>query len=217
MAEKPNSQSNQGDMLLLATLLVILLDPAEAELLALGRHLEEVIQARFKEIRMTAGVVDVGDADADVSRRERLEVLPGGLVGLDGFKDIGRNDELILFFFGQSPQRRENVFCDSSLLDHFLQPLDIRLGIRAFRVAPGKALGEAFVIHFFQRAVDPTEADRFLDGVVIGNARFSRIFLVIDEPDPFFFFIILPEPGAPFPAGRHIKSFIDDHFSSYNL
>ena len=46
-------------------------------------------------------------------------------------------------------------------------------------------------------AVDPTEAERFLDGVLVADARRTRVLLVEYEPDLGRGAVVLLEPCVP--------------------
>lgn len=136
-------------------------------------------------------------------------MFPSGLVGFDGLEDVGRDDELLPF--SQVPQSRQDVLDDLPLVDHGPQALGIGLGIGAFGIALRKPLDEAFRVHFLDDAVDPAEAEGFLDRVVIRDAGLARILLVIDKPDVPFFFVVLPQPGPPLPAVRDVEGLSDFH------
>lgn len=112
-------------------LLIILLDPAVPERLALGGHPDEVIQALFEEVGMASGAIDEADADADIARGEGLEVLPGGFVGLDGLENVRRNLERPVF---RDAVGLQYILDDLALRDHREEALRVRLGVGAFRI-----------------------------------------------------------------------------------
>src|SRR5439155_1329327 len=60
-------------------------------------------------------------------------------------------------------------------------------------------------------AVDPTEAERFVDGIVVCERRLPACLRVKDDPDLFLSRVIPLEPGAPGRARGHLKRFPDLH------
>lgn len=61
-------------------------------------------------------------------------------------------------------------------------------------------MSKPFVVESPDRAVDPTEAQRLLDGIVVQDAGLSRVLLVADKPDLFLGFVVLPQPRTPLPT-----------------
>ncbi|HVT58627.1 MAG TPA: hypothetical protein VHR45_09515 [Thermoanaerobaculia bacterium] len=54
-------------------------------------------------------------------------------------------------------------------------------------------------------AVDPAEADRFLDGVLVGDPRLAGVLLVEDEPDLEVGVVMAREPGPPLRAAGDVQ------------
>ena len=121
-------------------------------------------------------------------------MFPGFLVCLDLLQDIVWHVEL---FFGEIAKRFTYFFDDFALFEQFPQPLLIGGGVCAFRLARREALGAAVLIQRFDNAVDPAEAERLFDGIVIFDARLAGRFFVIDQPDFFLGLLVFAQPLAP--------------------
>ena len=65
-------------------------------------------------------------------------------------------------------------------------------------------MSEAVLVDSLDRAVDPTEAERFLHGIIVGDARFAGVLLVVDEPDFCLGLVVFLQPGAPLLASGDI-------------
>src|SRR4029079_10959346 len=89
--------------------------------------------------------------------------------------------------------------------------LDLRVAL-AVRIRP-KAVGlprrelarVAIVVETADQAVDPAEAQRFLDGVLVLDRRLARVRLVIHEPDLDCGVVIRLEPCAPPRAAAKVE------------
>ena len=102
-----------------------------------------------------------------------------------------------------------------------LQTVDLRvaravqIGPKAIRFARSELPRISVVVEPADQAVDPTEAERFLDGVLVVDRRLARVRLVEHEPDLARGAVIRVEPRAPARAaanverlefGRHMRS-----------
>jgi hypothetical protein len=55
-------------------------------------------------------------------------------------------------------------------------------------------------------AVDPSEAERFIDGVVVRDAWLTAALAVIDEPDLALGLVMFAEPRAPVGDAMDVES-----------
>jgi hypothetical protein len=85
------------------------------------------------------------------------------------------------------------------------------LGPLALLAARSEFLRESFVIEPFHGSVDPAEADRFFDGIIVWDPRPSRVLFEVDQPDFFLFIMILRKPCPPIIPVRYIERFIHFH------
>ncbi len=76
-------------------------------------------------------------------------------------------------------------------------PLLVRRRPVAPRLARREELQAAPLVQPVHRAVDPAEAERLLDGLVVARALSVRPLLVEDEPDRVALLVPLREPAAP--------------------
>src|SRR5512140_1732950 len=174
--------------------LVILLYPSKAELLALRRHLDEVVQPLLELGRAVARPFDEADPDALVGRGELAIVGPRILICLDRLQDIPRDHEPWL---GHGGQRSKHALAHLARRDQLPQPLLVGRGVWRTRLARREALCEALTVDAAHVAVDPAEAQRLFDRVVVGDARFSAPFAIVDQPDLLRGAMVLPQPASP--------------------
>src|SRR6266487_1697654 len=184
--------------------LVVFLNSAKPELFILFCHLDKICQPLFEFGGSFSCSIDETDADTLIGIRKFLKILPGYFVRFYFYQNIFRNTK---FLFRNIPQSFADFFNYFFLLEQRSQPLLVGRGILAVWFAGRESLGKTFLINRPNSAIDPTEAERFFNRIVIFDARLARSFLVIDKPDLFFCFVMLTKPGSPFFAIRQIKSF----------
>ena len=185
--------------------LVVFLNATESKLLAILSHTDKVREALCEFGRTFPCRLDEGNANAYVRLGKPLEVLPRLLVRLDGFEYANRNGERLL---GEVRQRPQDVFGDLALFGKGPKPLHVRLGVLASGLANRKPLGEPVRIYHANRAIDPPNAQRLFDRIVVGDARPSGVLLVIDEPDLSRGLGILFQPGMPLAAIGSVEEFV---------
>lgn len=144
--------------------------------------------------RPFSGRVDEGDADALVRPGISLEVLPGLCVGLENGHNVQRK---LILLGGHIADGREHVGHDFALFDQSLKPFFIGLRVAAPWISRRKALGEPLLVDTLSNTVDPTEAERFFDGMTVRDTWGTRVFPEGYKPDFVRGLIILFQPLAP--------------------
>src|SRR6266702_3383237 len=166
-----------------------------------------------------AGGDDPADTDALVGLGEALEVLPRGGITLQGSHDVGGD------LRAELPLRVALVIEDVAdageprpghalRRDQAAHALAVHRRQDARGLARREALRVAARVNRLQETVDPAVAERFLDGVVVGDARLAAVLLIVDQPDLGGGAVVLGEPRAPFFAVLGVEGFAEDHGAS---
>ena len=167
---------------------------AVSELFILFRHLDEMLEPFLELARPFSGRVDEGDADALVRPGISLEVLPGLGVGPELGHNILRNLKLLRVHIAD---RRQHVWHDFTLLDQPIKPFFIGLRVAAPWISRRKALGEPLLVDTLSNTVNPTETERFFDGMTVRDTWGTRVFPVGYQPDFVRGLKILFQPFTP--------------------
>jgi hypothetical protein len=129
--------------------------------LVLRGHLQEIAEPGFENLGPVARCVEPSNANTLVPLGEALKVLPNFRITLQGRDHIRWQDELLphspLNFFHAGGRHQSGA-------DHSPDALLVCLRELALR-APARAepLREIIFVDRFHYAVDPAEAERFLD------------------------------------------------------
>src|SRR2546425_572822 len=173
-----------------------------AESLVLRRHREEVLEPLLEDFPPRPGGRDPADANPFVGGGKALEVLPGRWVPLEPPPDVPWESPLhpwlrVLAVIEGVLEALEAESGHAAGGDQAAPALAVH-GREPTGGPPGtEALGPAVLVHRLRGGIDPTVAQRLLDGVVIGNAWLAAMLLVIDEPNVGRCPVVLGKPGAP--------------------
>src|SRR5262249_53480634 len=142
-----------------------------------------------------------------MGRCEVLEVLPRLCARPQGLLDKWRHVRvaLALFLLGSFVEASQVELQQPSLghaafADQLAQPLLVQRGPFVPIAPRSELLRELLLVDLLDDAIDPTEAQGLLDGIVIWDARLPAVLLVVDDPDLGLRLTVLLEPGAPLVA-----------------
>src|SRR5215471_4301541 len=157
---------------------------------------------------------------------EFLKVVPSLFVAVQGFLDEVRNSVVALpvgpFPLGRVLIGIEDAFADNSqprighlpLSDHRSRALLVVIGPLLLILPGGEFLGKLFVVYTLDQAVDPSEAQRFFNGIIIRDSWPGAGFFVIDQPDLCFCVVVSLQPHTPLVTIGSIKGLQSFQWSS---
>src|SRR3954468_11879049 len=187
----------------------ILLQPQLLVLLQQPHRLRQPLPPRL----LLLGVLDPAHIQTAIRRGEIGEIRPRRTVGPQRLLDVTRNG--IAHPFRRShlrngvlqgrrrlghPRRSHLPFAD-----HPRETLSIGRRPFTLRLPRRELLGIPVLVDGAHDAVDPPEAERLLDRVVILHPRLAGVALVVDEPDLGLTVMMGREPGSPVGAGGGVK------------
>jgi hypothetical protein len=167
---------------------------AEAELGVCRGLAKEVRKTLVELVLPIARRVDIANPDSLIGLRVRREVLPDGPVNAERGFDVWWYNER---FVENIRYLLRDLRHDLTLVDE--PPQSLLVGLRVLASGPSRCepLRKRFVIDGFHDAIDPAEAERLLDGVVVRNPRPSRMHTVVPKPDFVLDLIVHSKPPPP--------------------
>src|SRR5207245_2948095 len=177
--------------------------------LVLRRHRDEVPQALAEFVGPVPRALDPADPDAPVARGEPLEACPRARRRPQRGAHVGPHAE----------RPRLQLVAERALSrlrhptggDEAERPLAIHRRQLAVRTPRREALRVAVLAERLVDAVDPAEAERLVDRVVVGDPRLAARLLRIDEPDLLLTLGVAGEPAPPLGAVANVESRPDLH------
>jgi len=178
----------------------------QAELPARRKQRDRFADAPLSSLRSLRDV-DPDDEVAALPSRQLLKKTPRLGVGFDCLSDVTRQ-------LGNARLRRVSVLGRGGRQAHRRQqPRRLQ-----FRPAPAIDVGpsargfarrhldrEPVVVETFHEAVDPAEAERFANEVLVRHRLHTGVRLVKDDPHSAAGRVVLSEPGAPFCASSDVE------------
>jgi len=89
--------------------------------------------------------------------------------------------------------------------DEFPQPFYVCLRVLAFWVSRTETLRIRVIVNPFDSAVNPAEAKRLFNGVVVSYAGFAACLFREYQPNSFFLVVVLGQPCTPGASVRCVK------------
>jgi len=84
----------------------------------------------------------------------------------------------------------------------------LRLRVSTLGIPHRESLGKAIRVNGPDGAIDPTEAECLLHGIIVGDARPAGVLLIVDEPDFCLGLVVPLQPGTPLLARGDIQDLV---------
>ena len=144
----------------------------EAELGVCRCFAKEIRKALVEFVLSIACRIDIGNPNPLVGVRIPREVLPYGRIDAKCRLNVWWHNER---FVENIRDLRCDLWHDLTLVDETSQSLLVGLRVPASGPSRSEPLCVPVFIDGFHCAIDPAEAERLLDSVVVGDPRFPRV------------------------------------------
>src|SRR6266487_5581123 len=178
----------------------------QTELLARREQCNRFADAPRASLR-TFCDVDPDDKVAALGSRQLLKEAPRFQIGFDRLRDVTRQLGNLglrrVLVRGGSRSQAGRLEQPSAVQFHPAPAIDVRPF--AGRFARRHLDRKAIVVESLHQAVDPAEAERFANEVLVRQRFHARVGLVKYEPNSATRFVVPCEPRAPFGARSHVE------------